>query len=172
MTILLSLLRPYWSHILAITSTALCAFLLTRPSPVPIVTTKTEFVDKVVDREVIRYVDRDVVKYRDRIVNRTITKPGGTTIVETIKEVGGQSNKSTEVEAGKEHDTFKGAVTTITVLPAAPKFLLSVNLYPGGSFYSSSAGIRIHNTVPLYLGAGIMKVDTSYKPFLSLGVIF
>jgi len=168
---IISLLKLYWVHILALISTSLSIYLLTRPTLPAVTLTKIEFVDRVVTKEVVKYIDRDVVKYKDRVITRTVTKPGGIKVVEKIKETGGQSSKTQTVETVKERDTSKTVVTT-AIRPIHSKYMLGFNGNHYLNHYSISVGIRVHNSIPVYVGGGIIKTNGEYKPFLSLGVVF
>ena len=173
LNMVLSIFKQYWLQIWAAIVTLLCAFLLTRPTPKPIVTTKTEYIDKIVTKTVDKIVYKDVIKWRDRIITKTVTKPGGTTIVETTKETSGEGSESRSVEKEQEHDKTTVAKSEVTILPPSPKFLLNISGNPYTGIYSTSAGFRLHSAIPLYLGPGVIRnPDTSYKLLLSLGVIF
>jgi hypothetical protein len=171
-TIFLEFLKKHWLWIWAIVATTLSVFLLARPVPTPIEITKTEYKDRVVTKEVEKVVFRDVVKFKDVVRTRTITKPGGVTIVDRTETKSGESDKSKAVEETKTKENEVTKTTTVTVLPAAPKFLLSVSTNPYSGLYSGSVGFRPFSALPVYVGGGVTKVDSSYKPILTLGVIF
>lgn len=168
-----AILKPYWVQIWAVSATGLSIFLLTRPEPVPVVTTKTEYIDRIVTKDVEKVVFKDVIKWRNRETVKTITTPSGTTIVKTTKETSGQDSKITGTEKAKEIDKTTVVSSEITTLPAPPRYLLGVNLTPTGTFSSSSVGIRLHSSIPVYVGTGVIRnPDSSYKLILSLGVTF
>jgi hypothetical protein len=165
-------LKKYYVWVWAIVSTTLSAYLLTRPAPKPIVTTRVEFKDRIVTQQVDKVVYRDVVKYKDIVRTKTITKPGGVTIVDKTETKSGESDQSKAMEEAKstEHEVTKQ--TTVQVSSPNPKFLLSVSANPYTGLYSGSAAVRPFSALPVYVGGGIIKVDTSYKPVLTLGVTF
>ena len=168
----LEFLKKYYVWVWAIVSTTLSAYLLTRPAPKPIVTTRVEFKDRIVTQQVDKVVFKNVVKFKDVVRTRTITKPGGIQIVEHTETKSGESDKSKGVEKTKiaEHEVTKQ--TTVTVQTAPPQFLLGVSTDTNGSFRSGSAAIRPISQIPVYLGGGITKIDNTYKPILTLGVVF
>lgn len=167
-----NLIRVYWLHIVFFVSVALNAWLLTRPDPQPVTITKTEYADRVVEKEVVKVVNNDIVKYRDRVITRTITEPGGTKIVEQVQERAGEHDKSTGVVGEKVVDKTTKRTESVAIYPQAPRYLLGLSATPRGDIGSLSFGVRIASKLPVYAGAGVTKVDRSYKFSLNVGVVF
>lgn len=168
---LILLLKKYYLQIYAVVATLICVFLALQPKPEVKTVTKTEYVDKVVTKEVEKIVTRDVIKWRDRVQTRTITKPGGTTIVEVTKETSGESDKSQGVEKEASKDTTVTQKTeTVVTRPANPSFLVGGSLFPNGTPHSLFGAYRPLDAFPVYVGGGITKIDASYKPIFTIGV--
>jgi hypothetical protein len=167
-----NLFSAYRLHIVLAVSVILNLWLISRPKPHPVQVTKTEYVDRIVEKEVVKVVNNDIVKYKDRVITRTITKPGGTQIVEQIKEVAGEHDKSSAVAREQVVDKEVRKSESVAVYPKAARYLLSVGITPRGSFSSGSAGYRIVDSIPVYLGAGVSKFESNYGLTLNVGVVF
>lgn len=166
------LIRVYWLHIASVVSIVLNLWLLTRPAPTPTVTTKTEYIDRIVEKEVVKVVNNDIVKYKDRVITRTITKPGGTQIVEQIKELAGEHDKSTGVARAEVVDKTTKRTESVVQVGAPPRYLLALSSTPDWSNASVGIGMRVHTQLPIYLGAGVSKAGTIYGLSLNVGVLF
>jgi hypothetical protein len=169
MTSILVYLKPYWLHITVLISVLLNLWLLTRPTPTPTEVTKTEYVDRVVEKEVVKVVNRDIIKHVNRDIVRTITKPG-VQIVEQIKESEGQRDRSTEVGQTKIVDKELRKSESMVKVASPPRYLLGVGITPSGGFASANLGVRVHPSLPVYLGAGVAKHGTVYGLTLNVGV--
>lgn len=166
------LVKPYLLHIVLVASILLNLWLVSRPLPTPTEVTKTEYVDREVVKEVVKVEYRDKIKYKDRVITRTVTKPGGTKIVQEIRETSGERVKSTGIHREAERATEVSRTESVATVSKVPRYLLHVGITPGGSFNSSSVGFRLIDSIPVYIGPGINKNGSSYNLTLNLGVVF
>jgi hypothetical protein len=169
MTHLLAYYKYYLAGLLAV-SLGLNGWLLTRPTPAPITVTKTEYVDRVVEKEVEKIVYRDIVKYQDRIVKRTVTEPGGKQVVEEIKELTSEHDKSTGVDREKVVDKETKRTQSVATITTPPSYLLGIGVDHRGTFRSGSVGVRLHRELPVYLGIGVARQE-HYSVTLNLGIL-
>ena len=139
------------------------------------VETKIEYVEKIVEKEVIKYVEKEVIKYEKiKVVKRKVTWPDGKIEEEEIYEseseqIDRMAEKYAELLKQKELDfnreysylkehlrpkrlnLFGGARTTITQLKR-PYYLVGINYNLWGPF---TAGIIFDSQVSIGATVGI-----------------
>lgn len=158
----MTLLKTYWRE-LTILLLGIFAYSLYRKEPRIVEVTKTEYVDRVVEKVIT--IEKEVVK--DKKKRTTIQKPDGTKVItETEESTKTNENKEKTVVDKEEKET-----QTETKIQTNHSYSLGIDvkLYPETE-YSASFQMRLGD-LPLLIGPTIYVRQTEYFSFgLGIGI--
>lgn len=156
----MTLLKAYWRE-LTILLLGIFAYSLHRKEPRIVEVTKTEYVDRVVEKVVT--VEKEVVK--DKKKRTTVQKPDGTKVVtETEESTKTNENKEKTVVDKEEKDT---KIETKIQRNHSYSLGIDVKLYPETE-YSASFQMRLGD-LPLLIGP-TLHVRTSESLQIGIGL--
>jgi len=154
----MTLLKAYWRE-LTILLLGIFAYSLHRKEPRIVEVTKTEYVDRVVEKVVT--VEKEVVK--DKKKRTTVQKPDGTQIITETEE----STKTNENKEKTVVDKEKKETQTDTKIQTNHSYSLGIDvkLYPETE-YSARFQMRLGD-LPLLIGPTLHVRTTEY---LQIGI--